>query len=162
MRWGGSWDKPKEIYPSLCLHRHLAGTSWPCSSGLVEFWQWPLMWCTVVIPVWAPMGDHNRISLPLYTFFPAFRCWMLNHWAFIFFSIPDTFSNMSCLTTADLWAHWLVGWKAQRTVVKQRQRLKDWYPALSADLLVILFTESTEILCRFLFFLLPFFFPFFS
>lgn len=99
-------------------------------------------------------------SFPLH-YFSVFICWMLTHWAFIFFSVPETLEDMSNLIATDLWAHGPVAWKAQRTAIKQQQRLKDAYPALSADLLSILFTESAKFLCQFIFFSFHFYFLFF-
>lgn len=63
--------------------------------ALQQFWQWPLVWCTVVIPVWAPTVDGNRISCSLYTFLQLLdaECLITEHLfslAFIFFSIPET------------------------------------------------------------------------
>lgn len=145
-----SWRKSITYFASTVIYlgpHGLAAVAWlgfDSDHGQLS-WQLDHLWLVITE------------SFPLH-YFSVFICWMLTHWAFIFFTVPETLEDMSSLIATDLWAHGPVAWKAQRTAIKQQQRLKDAYPALSADLLSILFTESTKFLCQFIFFSFHFYF----
>lgn len=114
------------------------------------------------LSVCAPMVDSNRISSLVFTLLQLLDTEHLitEH----LFSLASLYpKDMYCLIAADLWVHWLVACKAQRTVLKQQQKVSSkihFQLFLLWNFLFNLFPKSTQPLYIFLFFFFHFSFLF--